>query len=204
MWLINVHNGIKEQGINPINIDDYPTIKNHLDKYFSELEKRQDKGDSPYNLRNCAYMEDFFRPKIIFQEMVQEPSFMIDESNNFMCLDTGRIIVGENLIFLLAILNSKLFFYAIKNFYGGGSLGESGVRMKHPFFEKFNCVVPSVKQKEIIEMLTKQRIKLKENSFSTEEIEKKIDKLIYSLYKINSHEMITIEGQNLQLFQFRH
>ena len=150
------------------------------------------------------YSEDFFRPKIIFQEMVQEPSFMIDESNNFMCLDTGRIIVGENLIFLLAILNSKLFFYAIKNFYGGGSLGESGVRMKHPFFEKFNCVVPSVKQKEIIEMLTKQRIKLKENSFSTEEIEKKIDKLIYSLYKINSHEMITIEGQNLQLFQFRH
>ena len=56
-WLINTHNGVKENGIKPINIDDYPAIKNHLDKFYPELEKRQDKGDTPYNLRNCAYID---------------------------------------------------------------------------------------------------------------------------------------------------
>ncbi|MFU2124585.1 Eco57I restriction-modification methylase domain-containing protein, partial [Ornithobacterium rhinotracheale] len=55
LWLINTHNGIKEKGIKPINIDDYPAIKKHLDQYWSRLEKRADQGVTPYNLRNCAY-----------------------------------------------------------------------------------------------------------------------------------------------------
>jgi hypothetical protein len=57
LWLINTHNGFKEKGIKPVNINKYPAIKKHLDKYYPELEKRQDKGDTPYNLRNCAYMD---------------------------------------------------------------------------------------------------------------------------------------------------
>ncbi|MDR2963574.1 MAG: class I SAM-dependent DNA methyltransferase, partial [Bacteroidales bacterium] len=44
LWLINTHNGVKEKGIKPIQIDDYPAIKKHLDKYYPELEKRLDKG----------------------------------------------------------------------------------------------------------------------------------------------------------------
>ncbi len=56
LWLINVHNGIKEMNIPPININDYPAIKNHLDSFYNKLAKRADKGATPYNLRNCAYM----------------------------------------------------------------------------------------------------------------------------------------------------
>jgi hypothetical protein len=84
--------------------------------------------------------EDFKQPKILFQEIVQESQFMIDTDGIFFCNDTGRIIVGEGLYHLLGILNSTLFFYAIKAFYGGGILGEHGVRMKHTFFEKFPCI----------------------------------------------------------------
>ena len=137
LWLINTHNGIKEKGIKPIDIADYPAIKKHLDTYYPQLEKRADKGETPYNLRNCAYIEDFSKQKIIFQEMVQEPSFILDEKGDYMCLDTARIIVGEELDLLLTIMNSKLFFYSIKTFYGGGGLGETGVRMKLTFFENF-------------------------------------------------------------------
>ncbi len=62
------------------------------------------------------------------------------------CVDTGRIITGKNIKFLLTILNSKFFFFAVKNFYGGGGLGTSGVRMKHTFFEKIN--VPKLSETE--------------------------------------------------------
>ena len=34
LWLINVHNGLKEQNIQPIDINDYPAIKSHLDAFF--------------------------------------------------------------------------------------------------------------------------------------------------------------------------
>ena len=139
LWLINTHNGIKDK-IPRIHIEDYPAVKAHLDLYWNKISKRADKGDTPYNLRNCAYLEDFSKPKIIFQEIVQESQFFYDTEGEFFCNDTGRIITGKYLPFLLSIFNSKLFFYAVKRFYGGGSLGEDGVRMKHTFFQNFPCI----------------------------------------------------------------
>ena len=59
LYLINTHNGVKEKGIKRIHIEDYPAVKAHLDLYYPQLEKRADQGDTPYNLRNCAYIEGF-------------------------------------------------------------------------------------------------------------------------------------------------
>ncbi|MGV4453160.1 Eco57I restriction-modification methylase domain-containing protein, partial [Ornithobacterium rhinotracheale] len=83
LWLINTHNGIKEKGIKPINIDDYPAIKKHLDQYWSRLEKRADQGVTPYNLRNCAYMEDFYKQKIVWKRVGSKIRFSLDENNLF-------------------------------------------------------------------------------------------------------------------------
>ncbi len=41
-------------------------------------------------------------------------------------------------------MNSSLFFYAVKTFYGGGAFGESGVRMKHTFFNQFPSPMPGI------------------------------------------------------------
>jgi len=139
LYLINTHNGVRGR-IPRIKIEDYPAVKAHLDQYWDRIATRADKGDTPYNLRNCAYLEDFNKPKIIFQEMVQESQFYFDSEGRFFCNDTCRIITGNHLSFLLLLLNSRLFFYSVKHFYGGGGLGESGVRMKHTFFQKFPCL----------------------------------------------------------------
>ena len=60
LWLINTHNGIKGK-LPRIDINEYPAIKVHLDQYWNKIKDRMDQGDTPYNLRNCAYMEDFYR-----------------------------------------------------------------------------------------------------------------------------------------------
>ena len=101
LWLINTHNGIKGK-IPRIHIENYPAIKVHLDQYWDKISKRADKGDTPYNLRNCIYWEDFNRPKIIFQEIVQESQFYYD-LNKYHTNDTCRIITGKHLGFLLGI-----------------------------------------------------------------------------------------------------
>ncbi len=63
LWLINTHNGVK--GVMPrIKIEDYPAVKRHLDLYWDKIKKRADQGDTPYNLRNCAYVDDFNKPKM--------------------------------------------------------------------------------------------------------------------------------------------
>ena len=63
IWLIDTHNGY--DGVPAIEIDDYPAIKTHLDDYFEQLEKRYDKGRTPYNLRNCAYHAEFIKEKLL-------------------------------------------------------------------------------------------------------------------------------------------
>lgn len=116
-YLINPHNGIKERNIAPINIDEYPAIKKHLDQFKDKLVKRGDKGDTPYNLRNCAYLEDFSKPKIIYPEITSLFSFTYDELG-MMCNNKNYIISekesfqslpkGTFLKALLAIFNSNL------------------------------------------------------------------------------------------------
>ena len=107
LWLINTHNGVKGS-LERIHIEDYPAIKQHLDYYWDKIESRADKGDTPYNLRNCAYVDDFSKPKIIYPNMTKFLPFVYDTSGlvtNQKCF----IITGKRLAFLTAFLNSSLF-----------------------------------------------------------------------------------------------
>ncbi len=170
----------------------YPAVYKHLLGYKSQLENRN-KSETGiryewYALQRWGanYWDDFFKQKIIFQEMVQEPSFILDEDGKYMCLDTARIITGKDLEILLSVLNSKLFFYAVKLFYGGGGLGETGIRMKHTFFE--NYPMPSFSKKEQVKV---QKLIQK----PTESNLKTIDEMLYSFYQLDKTEITVIESQ---------
>lgn len=107
LWLINTHNGIKDS-LERIHIEDYPAIKQHLDYYWDKIESRADRGDTPYNLRNCAYVDEFSKPKIIYPNMTKFLPFVFDTTGlvtNQKCF----IITGKRLAFLTAFLNSSLF-----------------------------------------------------------------------------------------------
>ncbi len=113
LWLINTHNGVKGK-IPRIKIEDYPAVKAHLDKYWDKISKRADKGDTPYNLRNCAYMEDFNKPKIVWIELTDESKFALS-TNGEIPLNTVFFMSGDNLSYILAVLNSALIhWYFIK------------------------------------------------------------------------------------------
>lgn len=103
-----------------------------------------------------------------------------------MCNDTGRIIVGSHLPFILGILNSKLFFYAVKKFYGGGVLGEHGIRMKHTFFGNFPCL-PYNKQ---IEDFAKEI----SSNFNASFVDR-TDELVFSAYSLTKEEISEIQRE---------
>ena len=145
LYLINTHNGVKEKGIKRIDIDDYPAVKTHLDSFYKQLEKRQDKGDTPYNLRNCAYIEDFYKQKIMYSEIVKEPQFYLDNKGEFFAEATTFIMTGSNLDYLYNLLHSKIITYFFKTFYAGGGLGVDGYRYKKAFLERLP--IPQIKSK---------------------------------------------------------
>lgn len=148
--MINTHNGIREKDIKPINIDNYPAIKKHLDKFYPQLEKRADKGITPYNLRNCAYMDDFLRPKIVYPDIMRMPSqntllteypyFYLD-INGFFVEATNFILSGNDLDLLCAYLASDLGFFLFAKFYTGPQFDDTGFRYKKDYLQ--NLLVPS-------------------------------------------------------------
>ena len=105
LWLINTHNGIKGK-VPRIHIEDYPAVKAHLDQYWDKISKRADKGDTPYNLRNCAYLEDFSKQQIVWIELSDNPKFAL--AQNITSANTVFFLTGEHILHLLGILNSKL------------------------------------------------------------------------------------------------
>ena len=112
LWLIDSHNGY--DNIPPIDIKDYPAIKSHLDKFYTRLEKRQDKGVTPYNLRNCAYHEDFIKEKLVWSFMSEQGRFVYDEDKLF-CLNSVFMMSGRAIKYLCAILNSHLITWFVGN-----------------------------------------------------------------------------------------
>ncbi|UTC78840.1 class I SAM-dependent DNA methyltransferase [Treponema sp. OMZ 799] len=108
LYLINTHNGIREKNIPPIDINDYPAIKEHLDQFWDKISVRDDRGKTPYNLRNCAYMEDFSKPRIAYCEIGSEMNACLLEPE-IMINNKLYMVSGNNLEFLLLFFNSKLF-----------------------------------------------------------------------------------------------
>ena len=114
LWLINTHNGIRGK-LERVHIEDYPAIKAHLDQYWDKISKRSDKGDTPYNLRNCAYLEDFFKPKVMWKIIGCNINFSFDEAK-MICNNAVNIMVGkrEQLVQFVGLMNSQLFDWYLK------------------------------------------------------------------------------------------
>ncbi|WRG01245.1 class I SAM-dependent DNA methyltransferase [Helicobacter pylori] len=205
LWVINTHNGYTsafKSKIPPIDIEKYPATKAHLDAHYDTIATRCDQGDTPYHLRNCAYLEDFEKEKIVYGEIVQEPRFYLDngecELGVFYAEATSFILTGEHLRYLLGMLHSKLITFAFKTFYAGGGLGESGYRYKKAFIERLPIPQITYKNQELADKITdgaKQILALKEKDpkANTQRSEKEIDALVYRLYNLTDEEIKIIE-----------
>ena len=114
LWLINTHNGIRGK-LERIHIEDYPAVKAHLDQYWDKISKRADKGETPYNLRNCAYLEDFSKPKVMWKIIGCNINFCFDEKQ-LICNNAVDIMTGDrdSLIQFVGLMNSKLFDWYLK------------------------------------------------------------------------------------------
>ena len=189
LWLINTHNGVKEMGIKPIDIDNYPAIKQHLDKYYPELKKRLDKGTTPYNLRNCAYTEDFSKQKIIYPEITKFLSFYCD-NQGYMTNNKCFILTGKYIYFLTAFLNSSLFKFCFRDNFPellGGSR-----ELRKIFLEELPIIMVDDHIEENCKILINQITDLNNKKLDTHFAENQLDDIIFNLYSLSNEEQKSI------------
>ncbi|MGL2901346.1 class I SAM-dependent DNA methyltransferase [Helicobacter pylori] len=197
-WLINTHNGytsaIKSK-IPPIDIAKYPATKAHLDSHYDAIVTRSDQGDTPYHLRNCAYLEDFEKEKIVWAEMTDEPRFIYD-NKGFLTNQTCYFIARDDK-YLFAILNSKVIYFFMRQI--ASNLGEGAFRWIKQFIERLPIPQITEKNQELADKiiaLVERILQAKENDpkANTQGLEKEIDALVYQLYNLTDEEIKIIEN----------
>ena len=184
LWLINTHNGIRGE-IERIHIEDYPAIKQHLDYYWDKIEPRADQGETAYNLRNCAYLDDLSKTKIVWIELSDESKFAICE--NLVPLNTVFFLTGAHLHHILGLLNSKLVHWYFTTCLGTSSGVGTNRWLKYTIEQL--PLVPYSDDK--LSQLVIDRLSPETN---TDKCEEQIDALICELYGLSPDEMSFIIG----------
>lgn len=154
----------------------YPAIHEHLSEYENELRKRSDQGRFWWELRPCAYFEQFSQPKIMWPEIVAQPKFAMDVNgslaNNkvFFCVGLGE---AE-----LALMNS--------------SVGEFLVRMTCPILDSgsvqmmlqylWNFPIPEISQQQRVELSDSARLHLQGE-------ESNLDDLAATIYGLKANDL---------------
>jgi len=106
--------------------------------------------------------------------MTQGSCFALDSNGDFFISNTGYILTGENLNYLLKSLNSKLFEFVFQKYYSV-AIGSNGIRWLHQCIEN----LPIIRDREKIKEFNKS----------------KNENLIYELYELSAEEINYILAQ---------
>jgi hypothetical protein len=94
---------------------DYPGLLKHFHSFGEEFKKRGAKGQNWWNLRACAFYEDFEKERIVWIELSDKPRFAICEPGLYLLNSAYFILPPPGLTRpLLALLNSSLIFFYFK------------------------------------------------------------------------------------------
>lgn len=191
-WVIYTNSSFK----NPNSMDDYPNLKKHLDKFQNVITS----DNKPYGLHR-ARDEKFFTgsPRIVaLRKCVGEPKFSYVDfdcyvSATFYVIKTQRI----NVKYLTAILNSKLIAFWLKH--KGKMQGNNYQIDKEPLLNIPIVTINSKNQKiadELINLVDEiLKVKEQDKNANTQELENKINSLVYKLYNLTDDEIKIIEGK---------
>lgn len=193
-WLLNTHNGIKEKEIPRIDVrKDFPAVFEHLSKFRHQLETRLDKGDDWTNLRNCAYLDELEKPKIIWIELTDNASFYLD-LDGYYINNTVFFLTGERLPYLTAFLNSTLTAWYFTTIAATSGMGTR--RWIKMYVDQIR--VPEMTPAELeaeIDSLVVNIQQGKKRGVDTKAFEQRVDELIFSLIDFTQEEIEFIHSK---------
>ncbi len=172
--------------------DTYPAIYAHFEPFRERLIERFDQGRYFWELRSCAYWEEFKQPKIIYPDIAQGTEFSFDDNGYF--LGNTSYLLPTKEMWLLGLLNSKAIFW----FYTKTSTQIRGGFVRFIAQYVSQIPIPSIKpaQKASISKLVNQILAVKRTDPDADvsELENTVDQIVYFLYDLTPEEIAIVEG----------
>ena len=181
------------------NINEYPNIKKHLLKYKVILDNRYrnfalinaDKEGKWWYLYGYRPNTNFDSDKIVLPYRSMTNTFAYSDMSFYSSIDVFYINVTNNEYstkYILVILCSKLIEYWLKN----------NCKKKGKMFELYQkplSMIPikKMKDKKIVENISDEILRLKQEGKSTLALEKQSNSIIYKLYELTYKEVKLID-----------
>lgn len=169
----------------------YPAIHAFHQKFRNGLIKRADQGKYFWELRSCAYWQEFGQPKIIYQDIARYFGMAWDDSGCYLANTCYFIPCAKK--WVLAILLSDSMFYFVKKIIGseeGGFIRLFSIHVK-------NFPIPIATPIEQIELeKIVQRILENPNAANVADLETEINERVYRLYGLTRDEITVIEAEH--------
>jgi hypothetical protein len=194
--------------------EEHPTIASHLEPFIKSLRARQDHGDFWWELRPCDYYETFSQPKLVYPDICKHPRFTYDDSGIYLTNTAYTLGTGDK--YLLGILNSRLFWFAISNISipFGVRAGEFRYRLIYQYMEqvpvrKLDLKKPAEKAAHTtmvdlvnrrLALTPKLRAAKSDSDRATLQnavtvADQQIDALVYELYGLTAAEIKLVESR---------
>ncbi|HFZ5104066.1 TPA: class I SAM-dependent DNA methyltransferase [Campylobacter jejuni] len=185
--------------------EQYPSLYKHLLSHKERLSKRNKEETGIryewYCLQRWGanYYQEFEKEKLGWQRITQEPSFILEKE--YILLDSMAFMVANSkneLKYLLGFLNSNLIFYYFKNI--GHLYSDKGFLLSNQYVEKFPIPKINSKNQKLADELINLaddilKAKEQDKNANIQELENKINSLVYKLYNLTEDEIKIIEGK---------
>ena len=180
--------------------EQFPAVYSHLFQYKKQLSSRNQAETGVryewYALQRWGanYADDFAKPKIVWMDLSDVPTFAYDENYRF-ANNTVYFLTGEeNILFLLGYLNSKLaayLFSQIASTSGVGTTRWQGFTLERLLVPRCNVEMQSEMVRLVDRILNTRKAASSAGAFA---VEREIDSLVYRLCKLSEEEITRVEN----------
>ncbi len=200
LWAIGTFPSLK------IDIEQYPALKQYLSQFLPRIEQSGEKGCRKKTSNkwfetqdNIAYYQEFEKEILVWKAVGRNLAFALTEKNTLVSAPSSFISADTNLLkYFCGILLSnvlKWLILQISDTTGAGDLmlnNQSLERLSIPKINSKNQKIADELVNSVDEIL---KAKEEDKNANTQELENKINSLVYKLYNLTEDEIKIIEGR---------
>ena len=165
--------------------DAYPAIHAHLEIFRERLIERHDQGNYFWELRSCAYWEEFEQTQIVWGNLAQFPQFAFADAGFYLSAPATMMVSDSK--YLLGILNSRITRYLVSQ---SAAERQGGFLEFKPMYIS-PLPIPDPPENERISALVSQILDATDTDPGLED---EINQMVYLLYGLTDDEIAIVEG----------
>ena len=170
--------------------DTYPAIYAHFEPFRERLIDRHDQGNYFWELRSCAYWDEFDQTQIVWGNLAESPQFAFADAGFYLSAPATMMVSDSK--YLLGILNSQITRYLVSQ---SAAERQGGFLEFKPMYIS-PLPIPDPPENEGISALVSQILDAADTDPGADisELEDEIDQMVYLLYDLTDEEIAIVKG----------